>query len=374
MADLRLINLAKTLVHYSTEVKPGDHVGILTQPVALPLAEEVYRQALAAGGYPHVLLGGLRSRAETEALEYILFTEGNDDQIQHVNRFDKMVREEFDVMVVLQSQSNTRRLSNVDPAKQQLRDRANTEVTKIYRQRGASGDLRWVITLYPTQAVAQDAEMSLEEFSDYVYGTTFSDTDDPVAEWNRIHDEQQRLVDWLKGKKLLTVKGPNVDLEVSIEGRDFINSDGKRNMPSGEIYTSPVEDAVNGWVRFTYPAIRQGREVEGVELKFEQGKVVEASAKKNQDFLISMLDTDEGARYLGEFAIGTNKRINRFIKNILFDEKIGGTIHMALGFGFAQVGGKNESAIHWDLICDMRDGGQIFADGELFYESGVFKV
>ncbi len=374
MADLRLTNLAKTLVHYSTEVKPGDHVGILTQPVALPLAEEVYRQALAAGGYPYVLLGGLRSRAATEALEYILFTEGSDDQIQHVNRFDKMVREEFDVMVVLQSQSNTRRLSNVDPAKQQLRARAYTEVTKIYRQRAAAGDLRWVITLYPTRAVAQDAEMSLEEFSDYVFGTTFSDTNDPVAEWNKIHDEQQRLVDWLKGKKLLSVKGPNVDLEVSIDGRDFINSDGKRNMPSGEIFTSPVEDAVNGWVRFTYPAIRQGREVEGVELTFKKGKVVEASAEKNQDFLISMLDTDKGARYLGEFAIGTNKRINRFIKNILFDEKIGGTIHMALGFGFAEIGGKNESAIHWDLICDMRDGGQIFADGELFYESGKFTV
>ncbi|MCK5635338.1 MAG: aminopeptidase, partial [Anaerolineales bacterium] len=254
MVDLRLTNLAKTLVHYSTEVKPGDHVGILTQPVALPLAEEVYRHALAAGGYPYVLLGGLRSRAETEALEYILFTEGNDDQIQHVNRFDKIVREEFDVMVVLQSQSNTRRLSNVDPTKQQLRARAYTEVTKIYRQRAAAGDLRWAITLYPTQAVAQDAEMSHEEFSDYVFSTTFSDTDDPVAEWNRIHDEQQKLVDWLKGKKLLTVKGANVDLEVSIDGRDFINSDGKKNMPSGEIYTSPVEDAVNGWVRFTYPA------------------------------------------------------------------------------------------------------------------------
>ncbi|MCJ7825677.1 MAG: aminopeptidase [Anaerolineales bacterium] len=374
MADIRLTNLAKTLVHYSTEVKPGDHVGIFTQPVALPLADEVYRQALTAGGYPYILLGGLRSRAETEALEYILFTEGNKDQIQHVHRFDKIVREEFEVMINLQSQSNTRRLSNVEPAKQQLRALAHAEVTKNYMQRSAAGDLRWAITLYPTQAVAQDAEMSLEEFSDYVYSTTFSDTDDPVAEWNKIHDEQQRLVDWLKGKEQLSVKGPNVDLEVSIEGRGFINSDGKKNMPSGEIYTSPVEDAVNGWVRFTYPAIRQGREVEGVELRFEKGKVVEASAEKNQDFLISMLDTDAGSRFLGEFAIGTNKRIDRFIKNILFDEKIGGTIHMALGFGFAEVGGKNESAIHWDLICDMRDGGQIFADGELFYESGEFTV
>ena len=256
MADFRLTNLAKTLVNYSTEVKPGDHVGIFTQPVALPLAEEVYRYALAAGGYPYVLLGGMRSRAETEALEYILFTEGSEDQLKHVNRFDKIVRSEFDVMVVLQSESNTRRLSSIDPRKQQLRARAYTDVVKIYKQRAASGDLRWAITLYPTEAVAQDAEMSLEEFADYVFSTTYADTEDPVAAWNKIHEEQQRLVDWLKGKKLLTVKGSNVDLEVSIEGRDFINSDGKKNMPSGEIFTSPVEDAVNGWVRFTYPAIR----------------------------------------------------------------------------------------------------------------------
>ena len=153
-----------------------------------------------------------------------------------------------------------------------------------------------------------------------------------------------------------------------------MNSDGVNNMPDGEIDTSPIEDSVEGWIRFTYPAIRQGKEVEGVELKFEKGKVVEASAEKNQDFLISILDTDGGARYLGEFAIGTNKRINRFIKNILFDEKIGGTIHMALGFGYPETGSVNKSAIHWDMICDMRDGGQIFADGELFYESGEFKV
>jgi aminopeptidase len=374
MADPRLVNLADILVTYSTQVKPGDRAAILTQPSAMPLVEEVYRKILAAGGYPSVLLGGLRSRVETENLEYILFTEGNDDQIQHVNRFDKFVREEFDVMVVLYGQTNTRGLSNVDPAKQRLRARAHTHVTKIYQQRSATGELRWVITLFPSPAYAQDAEMSLAELEDYVYSTTFADTKDPIAAWQTIHDQQQRLVDWLRGKKQLQVKGPHVDLELSVEGRDFINSDGTRNMPSGEIFTSPVEDSANGWVRFSYPAIRQAREVEGVELHFEEGRVVKATASKNQAFLHSVLDTDRGARYLGEFAIGTNQRINRFIKNMLFDEKIGGTIHLALGFGFPQVGGKNESAIHWDILCDMRDGGQILVDGELFYESGQFQV
>jgi aminopeptidase len=374
MTDRRLANLARVMVEYSTEIKPGDHVAIYTQPVAMPLVEQVYRQILAAGGYPYVQLGGLSSRVETEPLEYLLLTEGSDDQIQHVNRFDKIIREEFESFIAIYSQTNTRSLSNVDPGKQRLRAQAYMDVTRVYQQRSATRDLRWSLTLYPTESYAQDAEMSLEEFSDYVFQTTFADSDDPVAEWLKVRREQQKLVDWLKGKKQLEVKGPNVDLRLSIEGRDFINSDGTRNMPSGEVYTSPVEESAEGWVRFSYPAIRQAREVEGIELKFEAGKVVQATAAKNEAFLNDMLDTDRGARYLGEFAIGTNKRIDRFIKNILFDEKIGGTIHMAVGFGFPEVGGKNESAIHWDMICDMRAGGQILADGELFYEAGEFKI
>ncbi|MFN2146824.1 MAG: aminopeptidase [Anaerolineales bacterium] len=374
MTDRRLENLARILVQYSTEIKPGDHVAIYTQPVAMPLVEQVYRQVLAAGGYPYVQLGALSSRVETETLEYLLLTEGSDDQLQHVNRFDKIIREEFESFIAIYGQTNTRSLSNVDTARQRLRAQAYTDVVRAYQQRSATRDLRWALTLYPTEAYAQDAEMSLEEFSDYVFQTTFADSDDPIGEWQKLRREQQQLVDWLKGKKRLEVRGPNIDLKLSIEGRDFINSDGTRNMPSGEVYTSPVEDSAEGWVRFSYPAIRQAREVEGIELRFEAGRVVKATAAKNEDFLNDMLDTDPGARYLGEFAIGTNRRIDRFIKNILFDEKIGGTLHMAVGFGFPEVGSKNESAIHWDMICDMRAGGQIFADGELFYESGAFKI
>jgi aminopeptidase len=372
MNDPRLASLARILVEYSTEVKPGDHVAILSQPVAMPLVEEIYRKVLAAGGYPYVQLGGLPSRVETENLEFLLFDEGNEDQVQHVNRFERIIREEFEVLIVLYSQLNTRGLSNVDPGRQRLRAQAYSEVTRIYQQRSATRELRWALSLFPTHAYAQDAEMSLADFSDYVFQTTFADREDPIAAWLELRANQQVWVDRLKGTKQLEVKGPNIDLTLSIEGRDFINSDGTRNMPSGEIYTSPVEDSANGWVRFSYPAIRQSREVAGIELKFEQGRVVQATAEKNQDFLNDMLDTDRGARYLGEFAIGTNKRIDRFIKNILFDEKIGGTIHMAVGFGFPEVGGLNESAIHWDMICDMRAGGQILADGELIYESGEF--
>ena len=216
--------------------------------------------------------------------------------------------------------------------------------------------------------------MSLTDFQDYVYKTTYVDTDDPIGKWMKVHEQQQVWVDWLKDKKQVEVKGPNVDMSFSIEGRTFINSDGQRNMPSGELFTGPVEESVNGWVNFTYPAVYEGRQVEGVRLEFEQGRVVKASAEKNYDFLQVMLDSDPGARYLGEWAIGTNKMIDRFIKNILFDEKIGGTIHMAVGRGYPETGSKNVSAIHWDMICDMREGGEIIVDGELFYKSGEILI
>ncbi|MGD8758811.1 MAG: aminopeptidase [Anaerolineales bacterium] len=375
MADQRVVNLAQILVRYSTKVKPKDLVAIIGQPVATPLIREVYREVLRAGGYPYVMLRGSPSYMPApDDLTYWLLTEGSDDQIEHVDLFTKIVMESFDVRIVILSSGNTRSWSNIDPSRLQQRNRAHEQVIKTYRERSASGELRWVGTMYPTQAYAQDAEMSLSEFQDYVYGTTYADAADPIVEWQAIHDMQQKLVDWLAGKKQIVVKGPNIDLSLSIEGRRFLNSDGRKNMPSGEVYTSPVEDSANGWARFTYPAVTRGREVDGIELHFEKGKIVKASATKNQDFLLSMLDTDAGSRFLGEFAIGTNKKINRFIKNILFDEKIGGTIHMAVGYGFPEAGSKNESSIHWDMICDMRDGGQIFVDGDLFYESGEFKI
>ena len=367
MADPRVVNLARTLVNYSTKVQPGDNVAIGGSYLAAPLLREVYREVLRAGGYPHTFVS-------IDGLGEIFFQEANDEQLQHVSPIDELVRGTFDVSIGVGGAFNTRSLSNVDPAKQSLRAKAHADLMQTYMKRSAAGEFRWVGTLFPTHASAQDADMSLADFEDYVYGATYADTDDPVAEWQAIHDMQQRLVDWLVGKKHVTVKGPNVDMTLSIEGRTFINSDGTHNMPSGEIFTGPVEDSVNGWVRFTYPAVTHGREVDGVELTFENGKVVKASATKNEGFLLSQLDTDPGARYLGEWAIGTNRKINRFIKSILFDEKIGGTIHMAVGAGYPETGSKNKSAIHWDMICDMRDGGTIVVDGEKIYESGEFLI
>lgn len=367
MKDPRIERLAKTLVTYCVEVQPDDKVLLGGSINAMPLIEETYRQILRAGGHPLL-------RLEDDALTEIYFQESSDEQLQHIPEPLKLILETYDCMINIRGTNNTRALSAIDPSRQQLARSAQSSLMETYMKRSAAGDFRWVGTLFPTNAHAQEADMSLTDFEDFVYSACHADKEDPVAEWLAVRTEQQRLVDWLAGKNQVIVKGPNADLQLSIAGRTFINSDGKRNMPSGEIFTGPVETSANGWVRFTYPAIVSGREVSGVELRFEEGQVVEASAQKNEEFLLKNLDTDPGARFLGEFAIGTNYGIDRFTKSILYDEKIGGTIHMALGRGYPETGSKNVSAIHWDMICDMRDGSQIWVDDELFYKNGDFVI
>jgi aminopeptidase len=285
-----------------------------------------------------------------------------------------MILETFDVSYHVLSDTNTKSLSSVDGARMARAAQARRELQEIFMRRQATGDLRWSVTLFPTEAYAQDAEMSLREYEDFCYGACLLDDPDPVASWKLIAAHQQKLVDWLKGKKTARVTGPHCDLTVGIEGRTFINADGTKNFPDGEIFTGPQEDVTEGHVEFTYPAIFLGREVDGIALTFEKGRVVKASAKKGEDFLLKMLDTDEGARTLGEFAIGTNNGIKEFTRNILFDEKLGGTIHLAVGASYPDTGGRNKSAIHWDMICDMRDGGEIAVDGVPFYRSGEFLI
>jgi aminopeptidase len=367
MTDPRVENLAKILVEYSTDVQPGDWVLVHGHVLALPLVEEVVRQVIHRGGNPNVHL-------ETEELTLAELEDANEEQLRWISPLDQVINEKVDVTISLRAASNTRALSNLPPEKEAIRRQARRPLFINTMKRSAEGKLRWTLTQYPCQAYAQDADMSLREYEDFVYGATFSDQPNPIEKWQQIHEMQQRLIERLKGKNQVVIRSPNCDLALSISGRNFINSDGKRNMPSGEIYTSPVEDSVNGVVRFTYPAINSGREVEGVELTFQEGKVVNASASKNEDFLLAMLDTDPGARYLGEFAIGTNYGIQRFTRSILFDEKIGGSFHMAVGAGFPEAGSKNESSIHWDFICDIRKDSEILVDGDVFYKDGQFQV
>jgi aminopeptidase len=306
-------------------------------------------------------------------LEEAFYRTASAAQLRWRSPVDELLAARVDARIVIRAPGNTRALTGVDPRTthhtSSPRSRSPTATATAPRPAPTAG--RDQLSL---PALAQDADMSLADFADFVYAATYADQPDPVAAWQAVHDRQQRLVDWLAGKSEVVVRGPHVDLRLSIAGRTFINSDGKRNMPSGEIFTGPVEDSVEGWVRFTYPAIRGGREVDGVELTFAQGKVVKAQASKNEAYLLSQLDSDAGARYLGEFAIGTNYQIQRFTKNILYDEKIGGTMHVALGAGYPETGSRNESSIHWDFICDMRTDSEIWVDGELFYKNGQFTI
>lgn len=375
MTDVRISNLARILVGYSSKVQHGDLVAVLGQPPAAPLIREIFREVLKAGGHPYFLDRGNPSTLPgLEGLADVFLQEATDEQLSHEDQILSLVVNDFDVYIHVLSSFNTRSFSNIDPDRFAKQLKSSGSLSKIISKRHAAGKIKRLVTLYPTHAFAQDAEMSLTEFESYVYRTTFSDQKDPVSEWNKFHDFQEELIAWLEGKEQVLIQGPNADLSLSINSRRFLNADGTQNMPSGEIYTSPVEDSANGWIRFSYPIVVKGRECEGIELNFEDGQVVKATATKGEEFLLANLNMDPGARYLGEFAFGTNKYIDRFIKNILFDEKIGGTIHLALGFGFPEIGSINESALHWDMICDMRDGGQVFVDGELFYDSGEFLV
>ncbi|MDH5506577.1 MAG: aminopeptidase [Anaerolineae bacterium] len=367
MIDPRVTKLADILVNYSTEVKEGDWVLIQGNLVAEPLINEIAKFVLRAGGHTSIQWG-------SDMLRHTIITESSAEQIAWFSPDKQILYDQIDVFIMIDATTNTRALAGISSEKFAEFQMARRSIMETGMRRSAAGELRVMGTRYPCAAFAQDAGMSLQELEDFMYSATFADRDDPVQAWNTMKAEQQRWVDWLQGKNQVVVRSKQADLSLSIAGRNFINDAGKQNMPSGEIFTSPVEDSANGWVQFSYPAIVAGREVEQVRLEFKDGRVVNASAAKNEDFLLTMLDMDEGARVLGEFAIGTNYGITRFTKSILYDEKIGGSFHMALGAGFPEAGSLNKSALHWDFICDARQDTEILVDGELLYKDGKFQV
>ncbi|MFZ5808247.1 MAG: aminopeptidase [Chloroflexota bacterium] len=367
MTDPRVQKLAELLVQYSVEVKKGDKVWLQGPTSAAPLIREVYKQVLLAGGLPFTML----SLPDGQEL---LYRYANNEQLQFVPQPYQQLVETFDVNIVIMGDENTKALSNLDPSRMVLRRRAFSDINHTFLERAARKELRWTLSLYPTNAYAQDAEMSLSEYEDFAYNACLPDMNDPVGYWKGVSARQAHIIEWLKDKNEIHVTAPGTDLRLSIAGRTFINCDCKENVPDGEIFTGPVEDSVEGTVHFTYPTIFGGRMVTDVRLWFEQGKVVKATAEKNEDFLLKTLDTDEGSRYVGEFAIGTNEGISRFTGEILFDEKIGGSFHMALGEGYPESGSQNKSGLHWDMICDLRQGGEIRTDGQLLYKDGKFVV
>jgi aminopeptidase len=367
MTDERILKFADILVDYCTEIQPGDRVIIESTTLAEPLLEALIERILKRGGRPYPI-----TRLPNQDKIYLTYAEG--EQLATPHPFMKLAYEEFEARIRLHSLADTNALKDIPAEKQALASQGAAPILKSQFQRGPSRDFKWVTTLYPTEAYAKDAGMTLAEYEDFVYGAIRADKpdEDPVDYWQNIEKQQQRYVDLFDGKDKVVLRGPNVDLRLSIKGRTMKNSSGRNNMPDGEIFTGPVENSVNGWVRFTYPCINGGNVFEGVELEFVEGRVLHAKAKTNQDLLLKILDVDPGARYVGEFAIGLNFGINKFTGQILFDEKIGGSFHMALGAGYPETGSKNESSIHWDMICDMREDAEITVDGDVVYRNGEF--
>ncbi|BAS26478.1 aminopeptidase [Limnochorda pilosa] len=365
MPDPRLSKMAQVMVRYSVAVKPGDKVFVQGSELAAPLLREVLRETLRAGGHPDV-------HANVPGAMEVFFKEASEEQLKHISPLQELVVGTYDCFINVMAPHNVKELSGVDPGRQAAHSRAMAPINTTFMRRAADGELRWVLTQYPTQAAAQEASMSLAEYEEFVFSACRLDDPDPVAVWQRVHEEQEHLIEKLSQLSEIRIVAADTDLTLSVAGRRWENADGKANFPDGEVFTGPVEDSAQGRIRFSFPGVYGGKEIEDIRLEFRDGKVVEARAAKGEDLLHALLDSDEGARYLGELGIGTNFQIQRFTREMLFDEKIGGTVHLAVGAGYPETGSTNQSGVHWDMLCDMRQGGEIYGDGKLVYREGRF--
>jgi aminopeptidase len=366
MRDPRLEKLADVLVNYSVGVKPNQLVRINGSPIALPLILELYRKVLAAGAHPAV-------RMAPDELGEIFLKVASEEQLRYVNPITLFEYEKVDCSIGIWADENTKSLTNCDPRRIAITEVARRPMLDIFMKRAAEGSLKWCGTQFPCQAPAQDAEMSLSEYEDFVFNAGKLNQPDPVSAWKQLGERQKRLVDFLQGKTEYRVVAANgTDVRMNLSGATWINCDGHENFPDGEVFTGPVLDSVNGQINFSFPAVHNGRECDGVKLTFKNGKVVEARAEKGEAFLIGMLDMDAGARMIGECAIGTNYDITRYTKNTLFDEKIGGTVHFAVGAGYPETGNSNKSGLHWDMVVDLRQGGYVEIDGVKVNVDGKF--
>ncbi len=366
MRDPRVDRLAELISGYSLGLREGQVVRIDGEESTLPLVTALYRGALSRGALPYL-------QVKPAGLDEILVTEGSEEQLAHIPESERSQGEEFDAWVTLWSSSNTRALTRADPERRRTNLAAHYQMVNRRWQRISAGELSWCGTHYPTQAHAQDAEMSLADYEDFVYGACHVNLDeDPSGHWESVSETLTARARELAEVRELRIVGPDTDLRVVVEDRPWIPSDGRHNMPDGEIFTSPVETGTAGEIYFAFPSVFQGQVVEDVRLRFEEGRVVHAEASSGGDYLRALIGTDEGSSVLGEVAFGLNYEIDRFTRDILFDEKIGGTMHVALGGGFDEAGTKNKSDLHWDLICDLRSEGEVYADGELVWKAGSF--
>jgi aminopeptidase len=365
MFDNMAPKLARIMTEYSQPIRAGDFVVVLAGMDSESLAMALHEAVLRRGGHPFVLTA-------LPNIEEQFFLLANDEQLAWTNPVIKHLFEQVDVAYRIAASSNNQALARISPRKLQLHQQANQDINELRRTRSASGDYRWCALPWPTQADAQQAEMGMLAWTKFIYEACALHLDNPLDYWTALRDRQQQLVDHLSGSREIHVKGPGINLTLRVDGRTWVNSHGARNFPDGEIFTGPIEDSVNGVIEFNLPANYLNRDVAGVRLVYRDGVVVEATAEKGEDFLLAQLDLDDGARRMGEFAIGTNEFIQQRTGSILFDEKIGGTIHMALGRSIPKSGGVNQSQIHWDMVHDMRGGGEIWVDGAMFYHAGQF--
>jgi aminopeptidase len=365
MPDPRLRRLAEVVVGYSTEIGAGDVVRLEGNPPTLPLIREVYRASVRAGAHPAAVL------IVDDTVEALL-EEGSDEQVEWVPLDTRWNLEHGDVWIAFDGPENTKHLSGADAAMLARRVKAREPYQTRYMERTARGEFRWMLCGYPTEASAQAAGMSLSQFEELVYRAAFLDAEDPVREWRAFDERLDRVGTLLAGAAELRVVGEDTDLTLAVGGRTWLRANGKFNLPDGEIFTSPIEASAEGTIRFSFPAIVRGRQAEDVRLRFEGGEVVEATAARGEELLREMIGMDDGARRVGEFAFGMNEAVTDYTGNLLLDEKIGGTIHLALGRSVPGTGGVNVSALHWDMVCDLRRGGEVYSDGELVYRDGAF--
>jgi aminopeptidase len=365
--DQRADALAQILVRYSTKVQKGDACVLQSTTAAEPLVQAVYEEVLRAGGLPVLQL----TTTATQAAFYEL---ASDEQLDWIPPPATWAAESADVRIAIMGDVNARELSRADPKKQARAQKARKGLMETSMRRSAAGDHRWALTLFPTHAYASEAGMSLRDYEDFYYAACLATDGDPVTAWRRQSDEVNRLADWIDGREEVRIRAEGTDITLGVAGRRWIPCVGEHNMPDGEFFTGPIEDSVNGEVEFSFPASYGGRTVSGVRLRFEDGRVVDGSADQGEEFLREMLDTDGGARRLGELGIGTNYGIATGTKEILLDEKIGGTVHLAIGMSYPETGGTNSSAVHWDMVCDLRRGGSITVDGVELQRDGRFQV
>ena len=355
--DLRTRKLAQLAVRYSVAVKPGEKVIISGGSEAIPFLVELYKEIILRKGIPIV-------RVNLPDVNDFFYKYADENQIKFFPQYWMDTVKDAQAYIGVSSDMNTRELTGTDPKRITSRGKIMHPISDYIVN--THDKIRRVSIAYPCVALAQDAEMSLSEYENFVYNACLQD-------WKKLGDRMDKINSaFEKGKKVHLI-GENVDLKLSIAGKNSVADKGEENMPGGEIFMAPVRESLNGWIKFDYPAIRNGKEVTDVYLKFVNGKVVEGTATKNQDFLLEMLATDENSSYVGELGIGCNPRVNRFTKDLLFDEKISGTIHLALGMAYKQNGGGNDSAIHWDIVKDMHKA-KIILDGKVVQDKGKWLI